>query len=23
DNSGEARDYPWRFWVTGNAYVSR
>ncbi|MCY9029372.1 DNA-3-methyladenine glycosylase, partial [Bacillus inaquosorum] len=23
DNSGEARDYPWRFWVTGNRYVSR
>ncbi|MBF0707624.1 DNA-3-methyladenine glycosylase [Alkalihalobacillus hwajinpoensis] len=23
DNSGEARDYPWRFWVTGNPYVSR
>lgn len=23
DNSGEARDYPWRFWITGNPYVSR
>ncbi|KKB40177.1 DNA-3-methyladenine glycosylase [Bacillus thermotolerans] len=23
DNSGEARDYPWRFWVTGNQFVSR
>jgi len=23
DNSGEARDYPWRFWVTDNQYVSR
>ncbi|MEH7250442.1 DNA-3-methyladenine glycosylase [Neobacillus niacini] len=23
DNSGEARDYPWRFWVTKNKYVSR
>ncbi|CAM3783938.1 DNA-3-methyladenine glycosylase [Mesobacillus thioparans] len=23
DNSGEARDYPWRFWITGNRYVSR
>lgn len=22
-NSGEARDYPWRFWVKGNLYVSR
>lgn len=22
-NSGEARDYPWRFWVKGNPYVSR
>jgi DNA-3-methyladenine glycosylase len=22
-NSGEAKDYPWRFWVTGNVYVSR
>jgi DNA-3-methyladenine glycosylase len=23
ENSGEARDYPWRFWITGNPYVSR
>ncbi|TKD72294.1 DNA-3-methyladenine glycosylase [Pseudalkalibacillus hwajinpoensis] len=23
DNSGEARDYLYRFWVTGNKYVSR
>lgn len=23
DNSGEARDYPWRFWVTNNKHVSR
>ncbi|WP_035445783.1 DNA-3-methyladenine glycosylase [Bacillus sp. UNC41MFS5] len=23
DKSGEARDYPWRFWVTNNQYVSR
>ncbi|MDN3015492.1 DNA-3-methyladenine glycosylase [Paenibacillus sp. BSR1-1] len=23
DNSGEARDYPWRFWVTDNKCVSR
>ncbi|UOQ44406.1 DNA-3-methyladenine glycosylase [Halobacillus salinarum] len=23
DNSGEARHYPWRFWVTDNPYVSR
>lgn len=22
-NSGEAKDYPWRFWVEGNPYVSR
>ena len=22
-NSGEAKDYPWRFWITGNPYVSR
>ncbi|MCP3030787.1 DNA-3-methyladenine glycosylase [Halobacillus sp. A1] len=22
-NSGEARTYPWRFWVTGNKFVSR
>jgi DNA-3-methyladenine glycosylase len=23
DNSGEARDYPWRFWISENQYVSR
>jgi DNA-3-methyladenine glycosylase len=23
ENSGEARHYPWRFWVTGNKFVSR
>ncbi len=23
DNSGEAKDYPYRFWVTGNQFVSR
>ena len=23
NNTGEAKDYPWRFWVTGNPYVSR
>ncbi|WP_332692246.1 DNA-3-methyladenine glycosylase [Halalkalibacter lacteus] len=23
DNSGEARDYPWRFWVKGNRFVSK
>ncbi|RXI95521.1 DNA-3-methyladenine glycosylase [Anaerobacillus alkaliphilus] len=23
DNSGEAKDYPWRFWMTGNPYLSR
>lgn len=23
ENSGEARDYPWRFWERGNPYVSR
>lgn len=23
DNSGEAREYPWRFWVTNNKFVSR
>lgn len=23
ENSGEAKDYPWRFWITGNQYVSR
>ncbi|RKL65631.1 3-methyladenine DNA glycosylase [Salipaludibacillus neizhouensis] len=22
-NSGEAKDYPWRFWETGNRFVSR
>ncbi|RHW34120.1 DNA-3-methyladenine glycosylase [Neobacillus notoginsengisoli] len=22
-NSDEAKDYPWRFWVTGNPFVSR
>jgi len=22
-NSGEAKDYPWRFWITGNRFVSR
>ncbi len=22
NNTGEAKDYPWRFWVTGNSYVS-
>ncbi|MCM3597305.1 DNA-3-methyladenine glycosylase [Metabacillus idriensis] len=22
DNSGEAREYPWRFWVSGNRFVS-
>lgn len=22
-NSGEARDYPYRFWISGNEYVSR
>lgn len=22
-NTGEAKDYPWRFWETGNKYVSR
>lgn len=22
-NSGEARDYPWRFWIPGNKFVSR
>ena len=22
-NTGEARDYPWRFWITGNTFVSR
>ncbi len=23
DNSGEARDYPWRFWESGNPFISR
>ncbi len=23
DNSGEARDYPWRFWITDNPHVSK
>ncbi|MFC7061456.1 DNA-3-methyladenine glycosylase [Halobacillus seohaensis] len=23
ENSGDARDYPWRFWVTGSKFVSR
>jgi DNA-3-methyladenine glycosylase len=23
DNSGEAKEYPWRFWISGNLYVSR
>ncbi|WP_245831006.1 DNA-3-methyladenine glycosylase [Sediminibacillus massiliensis] len=23
DNSGEAREYPWRFWIKDNPYVSR
>lgn len=23
DNSGQARDYPYRFWIKGNPYVSR
>lgn len=23
DNSGEAKDYPWRFWIAGNKFVSR
>ncbi|WP_338753224.1 DNA-3-methyladenine glycosylase [Bacillus sp. FJAT-52991] len=22
-NSGEAKDYPWRFWITDNSFVSR
>ncbi|KHF38148.1 3-methyladenine DNA glycosylase [Halalkalibacter okhensis] len=23
DNSGEAKDYPWRYWISGNRFVSR
>jgi DNA-3-methyladenine glycosylase len=23
ENTGEAKDYPWRFWITENAFVSR
>ena len=23
DNTGEAKDYPWRFWITGNPFVSK
>jgi len=23
DNSGEAKNYPWRFWITGNRFVSK
>lgn len=23
DNTGEAKEYPWRFWITGNPFVSR
>lgn len=23
DNAGEAKDYPWRFWITNNPFVSR
>jgi DNA-3-methyladenine glycosylase len=23
NNSGDARDYPWRFWITNSKYVSR
>jgi len=23
DNAGEAKHYPWRFWIAGNAFVSR
>ena len=23
ENTGEAKDYPWRFWILGNPYVSR
>lgn len=22
-NSGDAKDYPWRFWVTGNRFISK
>jgi DNA-3-methyladenine glycosylase len=22
-NSGEAKDYPWRYWITGNRFISR
>lgn len=23
ENSGEAKEYPWRFWIRGNAFVSK
>lgn len=23
ENTGEARDYPWRFWITDNPFISR
>ncbi|WP_200961657.1 DNA-3-methyladenine glycosylase [Paenibacillus sp. Soil724D2] len=23
DNSGEAREYPWRFWIEGNYFISK
>ncbi|KIL52867.1 DNA-3-methyladenine glycosylase [Jeotgalibacillus campisalis] len=23
ENTGEARDYPWRYWVEGNSYLSK
>jgi DNA-3-methyladenine glycosylase len=23
NNSGEAKDYPWRFWISGNKFVSK
>lgn len=23
ENSGEARDYPWRFWITDNPFISK
>ncbi|MBM7571190.1 DNA-3-methyladenine glycosylase [Aquibacillus albus] len=23
DNAGEAKDYPWRFWIEGNRYISK